>query len=489
MRLRKTAAALVGSAMVAIAVAAPTPAQAQTRVHRTADGVGAIRPAQTVTLGVGQGQLIDLPAPISDVFIAEGKVADIQVRSATQIYLFGKEGGETTVYATTKSGAVVYSANVRVAKNAGTLNEMLATALPDSNVSAAVMNGLVVLTGTVASPEDAAEAERLVKAYMKGTGDEKSGIEVVSRLKTATPLQVMLQVKIAEVNRELVKAIGFNIATTPSGDPFIRTGRDFATFTATPVTGRYSAVINRPGTGSVLATMGRLFGIDAAAAIDLAETDGLATLLAQPNLTAVSGETASFLAGGEVPIPLATTLGQLSVEYKTYGVSLAFTPTVLSDGRISMRVRPEVSELTSDGAVELNGYRIPAFVTRRTETTVELGSGQSFMIAGLLRNNNNSKTTKTPGLGNLPIIGALFRSQNFERKQTELMVVVTPYLVRPTSARIPLPTDNLRAPSDAERLIFGKTTGVTRQPAPQPTRAPTQTISQPTGAPAPGFRQ
>jgi pilus assembly protein CpaC len=223
---------------------------------------------------------------------------------------------------------------------------------------------------------------------------------------------------------------------------------------------------------------GRLLGLDLASAIDLAETDGMATTLAQPTLTALSGETASFLAGGEIPIPLSTSLGQVSIEYKQYGVSLAFTPTVLSDGRISMRVRPEVSQLTSAGSVVINGFQVPALATRRVETTVELGSGQSFMIGGLMQNTQNNSIDRAPGLGNLPVLGTLFRSNGFRKNETELVIVVTPYLVKPVSAgEIKLPTDGYRTPSDFDRIIMGQTfTGKTGEQAKKPTMGDPVTV-------------
>ncbi|WP_317617548.1 type II and III secretion system protein family protein [Sphingomonas daechungensis] len=196
--------------------------------------------------------------------------------------------------------------------------------------------------------------------------------------------------------------------------------------------------------------------MDILSSLDLAEVDGLVTTLAEPNLTALSGETASFLAGGEFPIPVSQSLGSISIEYKQYGVGLAFTPVVLADGRISMRVRPEVSELSSEGSIKLNGFDVPALVTRRAETTVELGSGQSFMLAGLIRNNTTNNVDKAPFLGDLPILGALFRSTSFRRQETELVIVVTPYLVKPVSGRLALPTDGYRAPSDAKRVWEGK---------------------------------
>jgi pilus assembly protein CpaC len=209
--------------------------------------------------------------------------------------------------------------------------------------------------------------------------------------------------------------------------------------------------------GTTLSGSGKLFGLDLLGSLDLAETDGLVTILAEPNLTALSGETASFLAGGEFPIPISQGNQSISIEYKQYGVGLAFTPVVLADGRISMRVRPEVSQLSDAGAVKLGGYTVPALTTRRAETTVELGSGQSLMIGGLLSNTTNNSIDKAPFLGDLPIIGSLFRSTQFKRDETELVIIVTPYLVRPVSGQLALPTDGYRAPSDPQRVLEGQT--------------------------------
>jgi len=219
--------------------------------------------------------------------------------------------------------------------------------------------------------------------------------------------------------------------------------------------------------------------------LNLSAGDGLVTILAEPNLTALSGETASFLAGGEYPIPVSQALGSVTIEYRQYGVGLAFTPIVLADGRISMRVRPEVSELSNEGAVKLNDFLVPALTTRRAETTVELGSGQSFMIAGLLRNTNTNNVNKAPFLGDLPILGALFRSTNFKRSETELVIVVTPYLVRPTSGRLALPTDGYRAPTDVQQMIEGQTFVGQSGPVQAPSPAPSAAAG---AAAAPGFK-
>jgi len=469
----KTRRARLGTAFVALAiglgtVAAPAPAVAQS---------GAARPSETLNLSAGTGTLVRLPAPMSDVFVANDAVADVQVRSNRQLYIFGKGRGETTVYATGANGKVVYAANVRVGNNLGSVDEMLRLAMPEANVRATPMNNLVLLTGTVSSPTDVEEAQRLVQAYVG------EGTQVVSRLRSATPLQVNLKVRIAEVNRSLLKQVGVNLLTKD-----LTGGFQFGIGQGNPgtITGA-GKTFNVSSVGTTLGAAGKLFGLDILSTLDLAETDGFVTTLAEPNLTALSGETASFLAGGEFPIPISQSLGSISIEYKQYGVGLAFTPIVLADGRISMRVRPEVSELSNEGSVKTGDFTVPALTTRRAETTVELGSGQSFMIAGLLRNSSSNDIEKAPFLGDLPILGALFRSTRFRRAETELVIVVTPYLVRPVSNQLALPTDGLRMPSDPVRVIEGQTYSSQGRPAAS-APAPAPAFGGAAAAATPGFK-
>jgi pilus assembly protein CpaC len=228
--------------------------------------------------------------------------------------------------------------------------------------------------------------------------------------------------------------------------------------------------------------------MDLLGTLDLLQNDGFITTLAEPNLTALSGETASFLAGGEFPIPVSQGNNAVTIEYKQYGVGLAFTPVVLGDGRISMRVRPEVSELSDAGSVKLSGFTVPALTTRRAETTVELGSGQSFMIAGLLQNRSSNSIEKAPFLGDIPILGSLFRSTSYQRNETELVVIVTPYLVRPVSGQLATPADGYRAPGDLQRVFLGQgAAGVSGMREPTAVAAP---ASAPPGgsAAAPGFK-
>jgi pilus assembly protein CpaC len=492
MKTRNFARARLGTAVAALAVAlgtvgAAAPAAAQSH---------AARPSETLNLSQGTGTLVRLSEPMSDVFVANDAIADVQVRSSTQLYVFGKTSGETTVYATSKSGHVVYAANVRVANNVGSLNEMLRMAMPEAAIQATPMNNLVLLTGTVGSPDDADVAQHLVENYVG------PGMSVVNRLRTATPLQVTLKVRIAEMNRTAMKQIGVNLLNRDSGTGNlfgIGQGNpgtiDVATGPPNPLTGVKpvtvtGATFNNIVGGTTLGIFGHILGTDLLGTLDLLQKDGLVTTLAEPNLTALSGETASFLAGGEFPVPVSQSLGAVTIEYKQYGVGLAFTPIVLADGRISMRVRPEVSELSNEGSVILNNFKVPALTTRRAETTVELGSGQSFMIAGLLRKHDTNDISKAPFLGDLPVLGALFRSTAYRRDETELVIIVTPYLVRPVSGQIAVPTDGYRMPNDAVAVLGGQSFQGINKVDPVAVQAPPVIATVPVGGAtaAPGFK-
>jgi pilus assembly protein CpaC len=492
---KKTSRARLGTAFVALAiglgtVAAPTPAIAQS-------SAGTFRPSGQVLLSVGEGEMVKLRSPVADVWTSNPAVADVHVTNARQLNLFGKEAGEATVIATSANGSVVYATNVRVSQNISSVDEVLRAAMPNSAIRVMNVGQVAVLTGTVASPEESAQAAQLVSAVLNpGVDMSKDGsvckICVVNRLNTATPLQVNLRVRIAEVNRSLLKQVGINLLTSTGGDFRIGVAKGQGIWLPSPGSTEEddsdAGSIIRSPIGTTLSGVGSLFGLDIVSSLDLAETDGLVTTLAEPNLTALSGETASFLAGGEFPVPISQSLGSISVEYKQYGVGLAFTPIVLADGRISMRVRPEVSELSAEGSIKLNGFDVPALVTRRAETTVELGSGQSFMLAGLLRNNTTNSIDKAPFLGDLPILGTLFRSTSFRRQETELVIIVTPYLVRPVSGRMALPTDGYRAPRDGSRVWEGQTYDSQGRPAAAaPAPAPAFGGAAATTA-APGFK-
>jgi pilus assembly protein CpaC len=485
-----TALTALALGLTAVAVAAPAEA-AQPKAYKS----GSYRPTSHVELSVGEGQMINLPRSVASVWTSNPKVADVYVNSARQINLFGKEDGEATVIATGADGSVVYGTQVRVSQNLPSINDVLRAAMPDADVRVMNVGQTAILTGTVASPEDAAFATQLASSQLNpGIDMSKPGafckICVVNRLKVATPLQVTLKVRVAEVSRDLMKQIGVNLlASTSGGFRFgVAQGEGIHLPSVSCTDECEPARVIRNPLGTTLSGVGKILGLDLMSSIDLAQTDGLATILAEPTLTALSGETASFLAGGEFPIPVSQSLGAVTIEYKQYGVGLAFTPIVLQDGRISMRVRPEVSELSDAGSVTLNNFVVPALTTRRAETTVELGSGQSFMIAGLLRNTNNNSINKAPFLGDLPILGTLFRSTKYRRQETELVIIVTPYLVRPVSGQLATPTSGYRAPTDAEQIWEGQTyKGVSGPRARVPAPAPGMTTSAAATA-APGFK-
>jgi pilus assembly protein CpaC len=449
------AAALAAALGTTALVAMPTAAHAQSA-----------KEGKVIVLSLGRGQQVNLGSTITDVVISNPGVADVEVKSGRQIYIFGKGPGETNIVATDAAGRTVYSALVRVGTNIESLDQMLAVAMPDADIDVTTMNGVIMLTGTVQQPEQAAEAFDLITAFSGGQG------KVINRIKTATPLQINLQVRVAEVSRSLSKEITGNLRGADSGidsagQPYffgIGRGRDIT---------NASGQVTFPETSNIVAGIGRLFGVDVEAALDMAERNGLTSTLANPNLTTVSGETAEFLAGGRFPIVTSSNNG-VSVQYETYGINLTYTPIVLSDGRISLRLRTEVSDISDQGAVRLNGLSVPATTTRMAETTVELGSGQSMMIAGLLNNQLSSSVDKTPGLGDVPVLGALFKSNGWRRNETELMIVVTPYLVKPVSdSQIRLPTDGIHSIDDAQRVIMGKVTDKTKgTQRPLPTIAP-----------------
>ncbi len=272
---------------------------------------------------------------------------------------------------------------------------------------------------------------------------------MINRLAVAAPTQVNLRVRVAEVSREIEKQLGFNWDIMGSVG-----GADIMFSTINPFAAAVNAdqILTQFGPGNW----------DINALIDALDDEGLISVLAEPNLTAMTGETASFLAGGEFPILVPQGNDMITIEFKKFGVSLAFTPTIVNERRINLHVRPEVSQLSNEGAVSLpigvdQALFIPALTTRRAETTVELGSGQSFAIAGLLQNNISQDIHKFPGLGDVPILGALFKSDRFKRNESELVIIITPYLVRPAATAMASPNDGYAPPKDLQRLLGGGT--------------------------------
>jgi pilus assembly protein CpaC len=421
-----TAAALAFLTLVLLSVVSP-PALAQSSIRSLVSG------EETLELEVNKGVLVRLPKPASAVFVANPAFADISVKSPTLVYVMGKQTGVTSLFAVDDNDRVLADVNLVVNHNLSDIRSSINTVLPNTQLEAHSVPGGLLLTGLVNSAREAEEAQRIGNQFLA------ENEALINQILVVGPNQVNLRVRIAEVSRNVLKRLGFNFDLLGSVGNFafgLATGRPFA------------AAL---GTGAGLANAGAI-------SIDALEDEGLVTLLAEPNLTALSGETASFLAGGEFPVPIAQEDNKITIEFKSFGVSLSFTPTIVSDDRISLKVLPEVSSLSSSGAVTLNGISIPALSTRRANTTVELGSGQSFAIAGLLQADSNQTVNEFPGLADIPILGALFRSTDFNRRETELVIIVTPYLVRPVStAALAVPTDGFEIPDDYDRVIKGDT--------------------------------
>ena len=398
-----------------------------------------------ITLEVNKGTLVRLTGPAATVFVANPDIADVQVKSPTLIYISAKAPGETVIYAVDASDSVLLNAPILVEHDVSRLRSSLRQLAPGEQVSADSVDGNLVLSGVVS---DAGKADK-VRALAASIAGEAKGSQVINRMTVATPNQVLLKVRIAEVNLNVLKEIGVN---------WQKIGSEVRFNTTNPTV--FNALV--PNAISI----GHLAGEAVVAMITALTNEGFITSLAEPDLVAMSGQTASFLAGGEFPVPIngaASSTGgvpTITVEFKSFGVSLAFTPTVIDATHLNLRVRPEVSELSTNGEVSVpispgQVVTIPALTVRRAETSVELGSGESFALAGLLQHTSTQTISKVPWIGDVPILGALFKSDGFQRGETDLVVIVTPYLVNPSTTRLAAPTDGLKLPNDAQRVLFG----------------------------------
>ncbi len=403
---------------------------------------------QGLTLESGTGRIVSLDAPAATVFAADPHVAEVRPASPTSLFVLGVAPGRTTVAAIGDNGAAIAQYDVTVLPSnyaAAQAASAIAKLLPGRDVQVAARpNGLMV-SGTLQTAGEADEAVQTARSFMA------PGQTVERRIAVLSSQQVNLRVRIAEVNRSVMRNIGVNWSALGN----IGTIGKFPVFPALMLNANSDLTLPIPNVRNPLNLGGNFNGV-----IDALAQDNLAHVLAEPNLTAMSGETASFLVGGEFPIPVAQQNNQVTIEFKQYGVSLAFIPTVESGERINMKVRPEVSALSTQGAVQIGAgnstIQIPALTVRRAETTVELANGESFAIAGLLQDNTALTGNALPGIGEVPVLGALFRSDGFQHNVTELVIVVTPYLVRGMSdpAQVKLPTDDWKPPNDLERLLL-----------------------------------
>jgi pilus assembly protein CpaC len=446
--IRLAAITLVGLAFAAVAPFGPVEAQAQSRAA-VPMGAG----AQLINLPRGSSMAIDLPSDARDVIVPNPMVAEAMLHSPRRITIIGLQPGETDAVVLDSAGRTILSLRVRVDAGVSALQDTLSRVMPGSQVRAEAVNDSIILTGPVNSPGEADRAAQVARAFV--STPEK----VINMMTIAGSDQVMVKARVIEVQRTAIKQLGLDVngILNSVGD-----GLSYAQSATFGVSGSQlgGGVLNyldQAGDGSRLSTNLRAF-----------ERAGLVRILAEPNLTSVNGENAEFLAGGEFPVPSGRSVdastGQVTIgiEFKPFGVRLAFRPIVLSEGRISLQLSTEVSELTTAGSFTLGGTAddalvIPALNVRRASSTVELPSGGSMMIAGLLREDTRQNIDQLPGIGSLPVLGALFRSRDYLSGETELVIIIEAYIVSPTSpGRMQTPADGLIIASDAQTLLFGQ---------------------------------
>lgn len=448
------------AAAFGLVVPAPIQAQASGSLPASAPSIH----AGTLVVPLNKSQVVNADRPIAKAMIGNDEIADILPLSDRSLYVLGKKMGTTSLTLYDVRGRVIAVMDVAVGPDIETLQSQLEVLVPGEQIKAHVSNDSIVLTGTVSSAGSADRAVQLAKTY--------AGEKVVNLITVGSSQQVMLEVTFAEVNRSSGKELGISAFSQSRNGSF------------SSVTGRGSNFVPDPTTGIGILTLDQITGqsgvflqditlgsLNIQGILNALESKGMARTLAKPTLLALSGEKASFLAGGEYPIPVAQNAGMnnnggtYTVEFKTFGVSLAFTPTVLSDSTINIVVEPEVSEIDPSASLTLNGITVPGLRTRRVSTTLELRDGESFAIAGLLQQDTKVNSSQLPILGSLPIIGSLFRSTRYQKGETELLIIVTPRLVAPIRpGQVRLPTDATRDPTDAEAFLLGQP----YQPVPLP---------------------
>jgi pilus assembly protein CpaC len=413
-------------------------------------GQAEISSAKKLDLYVGKSIVLRSAARVKRVSIAAPEIADFVLISPNEIYLTGKAAGSTNLTLwKEKKAPEVY--DLDVSYNISRLKQKLHDLLPgEAELRVIPIHNSITLAGKVSSTANLAQVMALTRAFVPED-------RIVNSLEVAGVHQVMLEVRVAEMSRSLMKKLGVNFAVT-KGDNFVSSLLGGLTQLVKPA----DAYLTAGALGFVTSpAVNALFRFDTGSAtwtgfLDALQEDGLVKILAEPTLISQSGQQASFLAGGEFPVPVPQGLGTVGIEYKKFGVQLSFTPTVLSENKINLNVHPVVSELDYSSAVLLEGTVVPGLTTREASTVIELGDGQSFAVAGLLQETVRDVLNKFPLLGDIPILGALFRSREFQKRETELIIIVTPHLVKPLNlAEQTLPTDYYIEPNDAEIYLMG----------------------------------
>lgn len=382
---------------------------------------------QKMTLLVKQGELIHLPKSAKAIFIADPSIASYQAPSSNSIFIFGLSAGTTSLYVLGKDEKVIYSRQIRVKHDVDGLSDVIKQQFPLSQVKAVSTTNRLILTGTVTTPQNADQIARLAEGYLSNAGTDNIAVELINQLSVDLPTQVNIRIRIAEMDRETSREFGFD------GDLNLTYAVPLKTVA--------------PFTNSLSATLKAL------------EEESLVSILAEPNLTAVSGEQAQFLAGGQFPVPQPQASGLnpiITYEYMDYGVKLDMTPTILSPSRISLKVNPSVSEFIQNTSGE-NNTLPPLLNVRSTSTTVELASGQSFILGGLLHERENTIISEIPLLADIPILGMLFRSEKYVRKETELVIIATAYIVEPSRENnFQIPQHGMEPYSEWQRYLYGR---------------------------------
>jgi pilus assembly protein CpaC len=406
--------------------------------------------ARFLSLGIGKSIVIDLPRDIKDVLVADPKIANAVVRSAQRAYIIGAAVGQTNIVFFDSAGQQIAAYDIAVKRDLNGARAALKQILPNSDIQIEGLGDGVILTGTAASPIEAQQAGDLAARLAGGEAKVVNSIVVRGRD------QVMLKVTVAEVARTIIKQLGIDLSGQLNYGTAVVNFNNSNPFTATgqPLVGSNAITTSFGATPSVQATLRAM------------ESAGVTRTLAEPNLTAISGESATFIAGGEFPIPTGVTcqttsagaVGQCapSIAFKKFGIALNFTPVVLSEGRISLRVMTEVSEVSNDNSITVTGITVPSVKTRRAETTLEIPSGGSMAMAGLIQDQTKQAINGLPGLSQLPVLGALFRSRDYQDNKTELMVIVTPYVVRAVAQKdLSRPDDGFASASDPQSDLLG----------------------------------
>jgi pilus assembly protein CpaC len=433
--------------------------------------------SQSIALGVSKSVVIDLPRDIRDVLVADPKIANAVVRSSRRAYIIGTAVGQTNVFFFDADGKQIGGFDIAVTRDLNGIRSAIRQVLPDAEIAVEGIGDGIVLSGSVSSQVEAQQAFDIA-ARLLGAGTSETagtGSKIVNAIVVRGQDQIMLKVTVAEVERDVIKQLGINLAGALNYGTAVV---NFNTSNAFSATGQAPSNSIAAGFKSVTATLQAM------------EQAGVIHTLAEPNLTAISGESATFVAGGEFPVlngfscssssstPGAPSTCQPSIDFKKFGVSLDFTPVVLSEGRISLKVMTEVSDLSSNNSLTISvpgtsqSVTVPSIRTRRAETTVEIPSGGSLAMAGMIQNETRQNINGLPGLMELPILGPLFKSRDYINQQTELMVLVTPYVVRAVAQKdLSRPDDGFADPSDPASVLLGRLNriyGVGAPPDPPP---------------------